>query len=106
MFLVGAYVVFDILDLDGSERIGRSSRVPIVATNQETDAERGWRTDLATLGSIDLNPPSLSRLFASSSIGGLSSATASLRIRQIRWRPRVNLFREHARTDSPTTDPA
>src|SRR5512136_2457069 len=75
MFLVGSYVVFDILDLDGSERVARSNRVAIVASGQESDAERGWRTDLASLDPIQLNPPSLSYAFASSSIGSPSSTT-------------------------------
>ncbi len=105
LLLVGAYVIFDILDLDGSERNGWPNDDIIVATTQDAEAERSWRVDLATLGSTALNPPSLSRLF-STSIGKLSPATANLRVRQSRWLPRVNLYREQARTSSPTTDPA
>ena len=105
VFLVGAYVIFDILDLDGSERGGWPNHVAIVVTSEEAEAERGWRTELTTLGKIEINPPSLSRLFATS-IGIVFPVTASLLIRLIRWRPRVNLHREQARTSSPTVDPA
>jgi hypothetical protein len=105
MLLVGAYVIFDILDLDGSERNGWPNDDIIVAITQDAEAERSWRVDLAALGSTALNPPSLSRLF-STSIGKLSPTAANLRVGQSRWLPRVNLHREQARTSSPTTDPA
>ncbi len=105
LLLVGAYVIFDILDLDGSERNGWPNDDIIVATTQEAEAERFWRVDLATPGSSVLTPPSLSRLLLAA-IDRISPATANLRVRQSRWLPRVNLYREQARTSSPTTDPA
>ena len=59
LLLVGTYVVFDLLDLDGS----RMSRVPardmMIGNTPETATERSLRTDLASTFPRDLLAPPL-----------------------------------------------
>ncbi len=105
LVLVGMYVVFDILDLDGSQSRGRKSSDIIVAASQQIEAERFTRVDLATPISTHLTPPSLSQLY-STALGKVPPAATVLRSRQNRLLPRVDLHREQSRTASPTADPA
>jgi hypothetical protein len=102
LLTIGAYVIFDILDVDGSQ-----IRWPAgdAVMTQQVDAERFFRADLSIPGSTDLISPSLSRN-SSTAIGKISPATTILRIRRSWSLPRVNLYQDLARASSPTADPA
>ena len=105
LLLVGAYVLFDILDVDGSQMISRPTDAIMSVGPQQADADRFLRTDGATLGAGDFLVPLPSRL-SSVKCGGMSAAAIPLRFRQSRLLPRVNLHSEMALSPTPTTDPA
>jgi hypothetical protein len=105
LLLVGAYVLFDILDVDGSQMISRPTDAIVSVELQQADADRFLRTDGATLGAGDFLVPLPSRL-SSVMCGGMSVATIPLRFRQSRLLPRVNLHSEMALSPTPSTDPA
>lgn len=105
VLLVGAYVIFDILDVDGSQMNRWPAANIIVVVTQQAEAERFLRADLASPGWTELIRPSLWRHF-STGIGRISPATTMLRIRQSRLLPRVNLRQELARLSPPPADPA
>ena len=105
LLLVGAYVLFDILDVDGSQMISRPTDAIVSVEPQQADADRFLRTDGATLGASDFLVPIPSRL-SSVKCGGISAATTPLRFRQSRLLPRVNLHSETALSPTPSTDPA
>jgi hypothetical protein len=101
---IGAYVIFDILDVDGSELTGWPAGDMIVAEALQGDADRFFRTDPVTPDSTGLREPSLSR---GSPTGppGLSFGTLLLRIRQRRMPPRVDLQRALTQTSPLSADP-
>ena len=106
LLLVGAYVLFDILDVDGSQMISRpTDAIMSVMSGGPADADRFLRTDGATLGAGDFLVPLPSRL-SSVKCGGMSAAAIPLRFRQSRLLPRVNLHSEMALSPTPSTDPA
>ena len=49
VLLVGAYIIFDLLDVDGSQMTWRKHDMLVMAT-PETSTERLWRVDANTLG--------------------------------------------------------
>jgi hypothetical protein len=105
LLLVGAYVLFDLLDVDGSQMISRPTDAIVSVEPQQADADRFLRTDGATLGAGDFLVPLPPRL-SSVKCGGMSAATIPLRFRQSRLLPRVNLHSEMALSPTPSTDPA
>jgi hypothetical protein len=105
LLLVGAYVLFDILDVDGSQMISRPTDAILSVGPQQADADRFLRTDGTPLGTGDSLIPLPSRL-SSVKCGGVSAATIPLRFRQGRLLPRVNLHSEMALSPTPSIDPA
>lgn len=105
LLLFGAYVFFDVLDLDGSQMTGWSRSDIIVDVEQQVNTARLMRAELATPGSSDLVPPSLLQLL-SMEIGRILPSPTILRIRQSRLLPRVSLHQGLASQSSPTSDPA
>jgi len=103
LLFFAAYLIFDVLDLDGSQMTGWVTNDMVMT--QQVDAERLFRVDLSISGSTDLLYPSLPRLLSTMS-GRVSPATAILRIQRSGSLPRVNLHQELARASSPITDPA
>ena len=103
LLLFAAYLVFDVLDIDGSQMRGRVTNDMVIT--QQVDAERLCRADLSISGSTDLLYPSLPGLL-STAIARVSPATTIFRIRRSGSLPRVNLYRELARVSSPIADPA
>jgi hypothetical protein len=104
LLLVGAYVVFDVLDVDGSQMSGWPGGDMIAAETQQASTDRLFRADFSAPGPTNLLP-ALPRL-SSTEIRGSSPTPTVLRIRQSRLIPRVNLHRELARTNSSIADPA
>ncbi len=104
LLTIGAYVIFDILDVDGSQLTGWPAGDMIVAEALQADADRIFRADPVTLDSTGLREPSLSRWFTTG-LPGLSLGTLLLRIRQRRMSPRVDLQRALAQTSSLSADP-
>jgi hypothetical protein len=103
LLLVGAYVIFDLLDVDGSQMAWPAHDMMVVAA-REVPAERFVHADGAISCPNDLRAFSLSRL-PSTETSRTSAARALLRIRQSRVLPRLNLAKEHAPGSSPTVDP-
>jgi hypothetical protein len=104
LVFAGTYVVFDILDVDGS----RMSRGPALdgtlTATLEASGERFFRTPAVVTGSTDLLRLSLSRL--SPSVPRRNSSAGTL-LHQ-RWShvfPRVTLAAGRARGSSPNADP-
>lgn len=104
LLLVGAYVIFDLLDVDGSQMSRWPGHDMMVVVTPEASAERFFRADLSTSSSVDLIGFSLFRLSSLKNCS-TSPATMLLRIRQSRGLPRLNLAREQGRGSSPTVDP-
>jgi len=102
LVLVGAYVIFDMLDVDGSRLSAWHAGDVIVQETQELNAERLFRADPASLGSTQALFPSQ---FARNNHTAAPAGTI-FRIRQSRLRPRINLFQERASLVSPAADPA
>ena len=106
LLLVGVYIFFDILDIDGPQitrRLGHQAL--IVVETPDGVAERFFRADLATIHAPDLIASSLSR----PSLTGfheVSPAQMCLRLRQNRIRPRLNLSAELTRRSPSASDPA
>jgi hypothetical protein len=104
LLAIGAYVLFDILDVDGSQMTGWPAGDIIVAWTPQVEADRLLRADLSTADPTGLISLSLRRC-SSIEDRGLSPAAAILRVRQSRLLPRMNLHRETARAGSPSIDP-
>ena len=105
MLLVGVYVLFDILDVDGSQMTGWPAGVILVGMLPPVEAERLFHPDLSAPGAIESIRPSRARL-SSAEIDKRSTATTILRIRQRSWLPRLNIRHEVACTNSSPADPA
>ena len=105
LLLVGAYVLFDILDVDGSQMISRPNDAILSVGPQQAGADRFLRTDGATLGTGDFFVSLPSRL-SSVNCGGMSAVAIPLRFRQGRLLPRVNLHSKMALSLTPSTEPA
>lgn len=104
LLIASTYVVFDILDVDGSQM--RRAPVPdgTLTTTLDAEGERFVRTTLILAGSTDLLPLRLSGL--SAGIPARNSP-AGMVLHQ-RWGhvlPRVTLAAERARGSSPSADP-
>lgn len=105
LLTIGAYVIFDILDVDGSQMTGWPADDIIVAEALQVEADRFFRADSFTPDSTGLLYLSLSRS-STNSEGGPSPVTSLFRVRQSRMLPRVNLRRELVQTSSRSVDPA
>ncbi len=105
LLTVSAYVLFDILDVDGSQVTGWPGDDIIVVETPQVEADRFLRADSLTPASAGLISTWLSQSSAIES-RGTSQATGILRARQSWMLPRVNLQREMARISPSATDPA
>jgi hypothetical protein len=105
LLTINAYVLFDILDLDGSQMTGWPADDVIVAEALQVEADRFSRADPFT-------PDSTSFIClwmvqsSSTDSRDISPVVAILGAWQHRMPPRVTLHREMARTSSSSTDPA
>jgi hypothetical protein len=104
LLTIGAYVLFDILDVDGSRMTARPAGDMIVAEALQAEADRVLRADTITPDSTGLHHPSLSR-WSTTERHRLSFGTLLLRIRQRRMLPRVDLHRALTQTRSLSADP-
>lgn len=103
LLFASTYVVFDILDLDGSQMSRGPAPCGTLAAVPEDAGERLFRTPV-TAASTDLLPLSPSPLFAHAPSRNSSAGT----LLNQRWGhvlPRVTLAAEPARASSPTADP-
>ena len=105
LLLVGVYVLFDILDVDGSQMTGWPVRDMLVGMTQPVDAERFFHVDLSALRLTDFILSFRTRL-PSAEMDKRSTGTTLLRIRQSRWLPHMNPCHKVVCTNSPTADPA
>jgi hypothetical protein len=104
LLLVGAYVLFDILDVDGSQMVGRPANAILVVETQQGTVDRFARPDGSTPGGGGFLSPLLTRLL-SAERGGRLSTTSLLRLPP-RWAlPRVNLHPESSLSPSCSADP-
>ncbi len=103
LLLVGAYVLFDILDVDGSQMPGWPADDILVASPLQVEANRPWRIDPAT-NSIVILPPGLAGRVGSDR-SALPAHPSLVQIRQSRVLPRVNLYRDRTRP-SASAEPA
>ncbi len=105
LLIIGAYVIFDILDVDASQMTDPPAEAIIVPQAPQVEAIRFFRVDLLTPESTRLTTLSL---FQQSSIRhqGLSPASVLLRLHLGHIFARVNLHREMASASSTPTDPA
>jgi hypothetical protein len=104
LLVVGAYVLFDILDVDGSQMVGRSANAILVAEMQQSSADRFARSDGFTPCAGDLISPLVVRRL-SAECGGRLSTTKLLRLPLRRTPPRVNLHPESSLSPSFSADP-
>jgi len=105
LLTMSLYVIFDILDVDGSQMTGSPGNAIIVAETLQIEADRFLRGHLSTPDFAGLTSLSLARCRPTET-RGLSAATTILCIRHSRMLPRVNLHRDLARASSPSADPA
>ena len=105
LLMIGAYVIFDILDVDGSQMTGWPASDIIVAETLQIEADRFFRADPFTPDSTGSPYLSLSRYFSSEN-HGLSPVTTILRVRLSRILPRGNPRREMTLVSPSSTDPA
>lgn len=105
LLIFGAYLIFDVLDVDGSQMISRPADGILAAEAFQVEADRFFRADPFTPDSIGLLSLSLSR-GSMLERHGLSSVTIPLRVRQRHMLPRANLHQALAQTSPPSTDPA
>lgn len=105
LLFASTYVVFDVLDVDGSQMRRRSaSGGALTATVEEVAGERFFRTTATATVSSDLPALSLPRL----AVGALSSNFVLKTLLCRRWGhllPRVTPTAERARGSSGTADP-
>jgi hypothetical protein len=105
LLFASTYVVFDVLDVDGSQLGRRSARDgTLTATAEEVAGERFFRTTVTAPVSTDLLALSLPRL----SLGAPSRDSALKTLLHQRWGhalPRATLAAECARGSSGTADP-
>ena len=104
LLFAGTYVVFDILDVDGSQMSRGLAPNGTLTATLEAAGERFFRTPATVAGSTDLLPLSLSRLSASTPRQDFSAGTL-LRQRWGHVLPRVTLGAERTRANSPAADP-
>lgn len=102
---VGAYVVFDVLDVDGSQTAGRATSELLVAEEPQAEACRLVCADAFTPDATGPASLSLPRR-VSPEVRSLSLATVIRCDRVGSMLPRQNLYRELARTSASSADPA
>ncbi|MCX5734478.1 MAG: hypothetical protein NTW68_09150 [candidate division NC10 bacterium] len=105
LLIFGAYLIFDILDVDGSQMISRPADGILMAEALQVEADRFFRADPFTPDSIGFLSLSLSRS-STTERHGLSLGTIPIGVRQRRMLPRVNLQRALAKTGPLSADPA
>jgi hypothetical protein len=104
LLTINAYVLFDILDVDGSRMTGWPADDIIVAEALQVEADPFFRADTFTPDSTGLLYLSLSR-WSTTERHGRSPGTIPLRVRHRRMLPRVSLHRALAQTSSRAADP-
>ena len=105
LLMIGVYVLFDILDVDGSQMTDLPERAVIMAETVSIDSDRLFRADLLI---SDLAKPLnlfLSQ-YSSTESRSLSPVPAIPRDRLRRILPRGNPYREMARVSLSSSDPA
>ncbi len=105
LLTMNSYVLFDILDVDGSQMTGWPGDDIIAAEPLQVEADKALRADLPAPGSAGLLHLTLSRAATMDSHGS-PLPTTILRIRHSQVLPRVNLRREVTRSNSLSADPA
>lgn len=105
VLIMGAYVLFDILDVDGSQGTGWPADDIVMAEGAPAQADRFVRVDPITPDLIRLRESSLSRWFTST-WHRRSPGAPLLRTRQCRNLPRVKLRPALTQTSPRSTDPA
>jgi hypothetical protein len=104
LLTIGSYVIFDILDVDGSQMTGWPASDMIVVETLQVQADRFFRADPIPSDSTGLLYLPLLR-YSTTERHGLLPATILLRVHQRQMLPRVNLHRALAQTSSLSADP-
>ena len=105
LLTMNSYVLFDILDVDGSQMTGWPGDDILVAAEPQVASDRFLRADVSPPDSAGLSYLTLSRNAAIDRRGS-ALALPLYRIRHGRMLPRVNLRREMARASTASVDPA
>jgi hypothetical protein len=104
LLLVGAYVLFDLLDVDGSQIVWRPANAILVVETQQDTADRFARPDGSTPGAGGLIGPLLFRFLSAERVGRVPT-TSLLRL-PLRWSlPRVDLHPEGSLSPACSADP-
>jgi len=105
LLTMSSYVVFDILDLDGSQMTGWPGDDFFVEETLQINSDRFFHGDPSAPGLPGLIHRSLA-WYTPTETRGLSPARTILRVRHSRMLPRVDLSRDMARASFPSPDSA
>ncbi len=105
LLVINSYVLFDILDVDGSQMAGWPGDDILAVETLHAQADRSLRAEPPTSDSASPLRLALSRGIAIDSRGSALPSTI-FHIRHSRLLPRVNLRREIAPANPLSTDPA
>jgi hypothetical protein len=105
LLTMNSYVLFDMLDVDGSQMTGWPGDDIIVAEELQVVSDRFLREEPPSPDAAGLLSLSLSQ-GAATDRRGSPLAPINLRIRHNRMLPRMNLLREMARASTACVDPA
>ncbi len=105
LLTINSYVLFDMLDVDGSQMPGWPGDDICTAQSLQAQSDRSLRGELPVHDSASFLHLAPSRPAMMDSRGSLLPTTI-LRIRRSGALPRVNLRREITRTNSLSADPA
>ncbi len=104
LLVVGVYVLFDLLDVDGSQLKRLPAREMILAADSEAPAQRFTRPDSAASGMASLLALALPRLSSPETTrGGVSSPL--VRTHQSPLLPRLSLGADQGQGSGATGDP-
>ena len=103
----GAYIAFDVLDLDGSDLRGRPAGSMAMGEPAGTEAEGRLRLDHARPEApAQAIAPTVPRLAAPHQLTDPRSAAMATTARRDRFPARDHFARSATRSDSPSPDPA
>jgi hypothetical protein len=105
LLLASTYVVFDVLDVDGSQMSRGPAPDMMVAATPEVAEERLVRATVAVAGSTDLLPPLSLPCLSAGGPRRISAATTFLHLPRGHVFPRVTRAAARARGSWPTADP-
>ncbi len=105
LVLVAAYILFDLLDVDGSQLPGRAAGTTIAAVLQPAPLGRGFHGQPTPFGGPEVVSPTAPCL-TQAGRSGVAPVSAAFRLRLAGVRPRVHLPHEATLSSPDPTDPA